>query len=253
MDGHGLEVEGRSNAIDVLRSASALSTNYVDLTRRGLTELPRDFPCCPKLEVSTEVKNKKIKTRTHTWYPHWQYFMFLHSIQSFYLEGNALVLLPESLFLQCSFLRWLDLRNNALENLPSAVCHLKSVWPALVAVYGITCEILWTVLHVWQRSLRTLLLEGNKIVSLPVDLCKLRMNSFLKHNARTHTYTPSLSRSLLLSKVKVRFPHNSFSGKLAKLNGLSLAGNPLQFPPQQVIQQGTKVCNSCMHIYQPSV
>ena len=55
MGDRSLEVEGHSNGIEMLRSASALSSNCVDLTRRGITELPHDFPSCPKLEVSTEL------------------------------------------------------------------------------------------------------------------------------------------------------------------------------------------------------
>ena len=56
MGDRSLEVEGRSNAIEMLRSASALSSNSVDLTRRSITELPHDFPSCPKLEVSMDAE-----------------------------------------------------------------------------------------------------------------------------------------------------------------------------------------------------
>ena len=50
-----LEAEGHSNVMEMLRSASALSSSCVDLTRRGITELPHDFPSCPKLEVSAKL------------------------------------------------------------------------------------------------------------------------------------------------------------------------------------------------------
>ena len=40
--------------------------------------------------------------------------------------------------------------------------------------------------------------------------------------------------------------HMSFIGNLKRLNGLSLSGNPLQYPPKDIVQQGTK--ESCIHL-----
>lgn len=39
------------NVQDFILSASALSTSSLDLSRKGITELPLDIPGCSKLEV----------------------------------------------------------------------------------------------------------------------------------------------------------------------------------------------------------
>ena len=46
-----LEVEGHSAVADLLRSASALSISTLDLSRRGLREIPVDFPVLTNLEA----------------------------------------------------------------------------------------------------------------------------------------------------------------------------------------------------------
>lgn len=63
-----------------------------------------------------------------------------------YLENNALAEIPEELFPSLQNLEWLDVRNNQLKSLPK---NIKS-----------------------HSSLHTLLLQGNKIQVLPLELCK---------------------------------------------------------------------------------
>ncbi|KAK3554142.1 hypothetical protein QTP70_019074, partial [Hemibagrus guttatus] len=61
-----------------------------------------------------------------------------------YLEGNELSSLPDNLFSRLPHLLWLDLRNNQLICLPADIGQ--------------------------HRCLKTLLLEGNLITELPVEL-----------------------------------------------------------------------------------
>lgn len=63
-----------------------------------------------------------------------------------YLENNNLCELPKELFIILSHLQWLDIRNNQLTDLPTSI---KS-----------------------HPSLETILLQGNKIEKLPLELCK---------------------------------------------------------------------------------
>lgn len=63
-----------------------------------------------------------------------------------YLENNNLRELPKELFVLLTHLQWLDIRNNQLTNLPTSI-QLNS-------------------------SLETILLQGNKIEKLPLELCK---------------------------------------------------------------------------------
>ncbi|KAF7406511.1 hypothetical protein HZH68_005880 [Vespula germanica] len=66
-------------------------------------------------------------------------------IRMLYLENNALSEIPEELFPSLQNLEWLDIRNNQLKSLPK---NIKS-----------------------HSSLHTLLLQGNKIQVLPLELC----------------------------------------------------------------------------------
>ncbi|XP_070514970.1 leucine-rich repeat protein lrrA-like isoform X1 [Cardiocondyla obscurior] len=67
------------------------------------------------------------------------------TIQMLYLENNNLSELPEKLFVALQHLQWLDVRNNLLTSLPTSI---KS-----------------------HSSLETILLQGNKIEKLPLELC----------------------------------------------------------------------------------
>ncbi|XP_011871281.1 PREDICTED: uncharacterized protein LOC105563902 isoform X1 [Vollenhovia emeryi] len=67
------------------------------------------------------------------------------AIQMLYLEDNDLPELPEKLFVSLQHLQWLDVRNNLLTSLPTSI---KS-----------------------HPSLETILLQGNKIEKLPLELC----------------------------------------------------------------------------------
>ncbi|KYM88780.1 Leucine-rich repeat-containing protein 27 [Atta colombica] len=66
------------------------------------------------------------------------------AIQMLYLENNNLFELPERLFISLQNLQWLDVRNNLLTSLPTTI---KS-----------------------HPSLETILLQGNKIEKLPLEL-----------------------------------------------------------------------------------
>lgn len=66
--------------------------------------------------------------------------------QMLYLENNDLLELPKELFFFLPHLQWLDVRNNRLTELPTTI---KS-----------------------HPSLETILLQGNKIETLPLELCK---------------------------------------------------------------------------------
>ncbi|CAF3371409.1 unnamed protein product [Rotaria socialis] len=71
------------------------------------------------------------------------------SLQYLYLEGNGITKLPDHLFLQLPNLKWIDLRNNKITRIP-----------------GIGLDK--------NASLRYLLLSGNLIRTLPVELGKVK-------------------------------------------------------------------------------
>ncbi|XP_034948975.1 E3 ubiquitin-protein ligase LRSAM1-like [Chelonus insularis] len=68
-----------------------------------------------------------------------------HDIRMLYLENNNLQELPDELFTKLKSLQWLDVRNNQLKTLPSTIKN--------------------------HRCLETILLQGNQIERLPLELC----------------------------------------------------------------------------------
>ncbi|XP_063818247.1 leucine-rich repeat-containing protein 27 isoform X3 [Pseudophryne corroboree] len=68
-------------------------------------------------------------------------------IKNLHLEGNALCSLPDGLFLHLPYLVWLDLRYNEITSLPVTIGK--------------------------HRQLKYLLLEGNPIKTLPIELVEL--------------------------------------------------------------------------------
>ncbi|CAC5425933.1 unnamed protein product [Mytilus coruscus] len=97
----------------------------------------------------------------------------LSQLEYLYLEGNELCSLPDDFFDKLPNLVWLDIRRNGLLRLPSV----------------------YTGRH---QNLRNLLLEGNNLRSLPLEL-----------------------------------------GLIKSLNGLNISGNPIEFPPGEIIEKGT--------------
>lgn len=112
---------------------------YIDQSDQELTVFPlnllRDFPY---VRVSFFYKNK--------------FFVMMilsteeASIQMVYLASNNIEVLPGEIFTHLKHLQWLDVRSNLLESIPTAIK--------------------------WHSSLETLLIQDNRIESLPLELCK---------------------------------------------------------------------------------
>ena len=110
------------NVQDFILSASALSSPTLDLSRKGITELPENLPGCHKLEVGIVIMSSE-----QTSYSMRMCTFPCCAWQCLYLEGNKLTVLPDSLFTSCPNLRWLDLRNNKLVSIPSSIEKLRLV------------------------------------------------------------------------------------------------------------------------------
>nr|XP_060624652.1 leucine-rich repeat-containing protein 27 isoform X2 [Anolis sagrei ordinatus] len=105
----------------------------------------------------------------------------LFNLKHLHLEGNALSVIPEDLFHQLPNLVWLDLRYNKIKELPPGIgCH---------------------------KQLKTLLLEGNPIKRLPVELEmppveKLNLTDIMKSSMDLSDGWPSEEEMIRFQKLR---------------------------------------------------
>ncbi|XP_077992571.1 leucine-rich repeat-containing protein 27-like isoform X2 [Glandiceps talaboti] len=90
--------------------------------------------------------------------------MQLDHIEYLYMEGNNISEIPSDFFESLPKLKWLDLRNNQLQNLPPTVGN--------------------------HSCLKTLLLEGNQIKELPAELGLLETLTGLNLHSNPLTFPP---------------------------------------------------------------
>ncbi|XP_038049675.1 leucine-rich repeat-containing protein 27-like isoform X2 [Patiria miniata] len=107
------ETATHEDVLNAIAVAKALGAITLDISRKGLTHIPH------------------------------QVFLLEH-LEYVYLEGNAISYVPSELFVMLANMKWLDLRNNQVQELPASIGE--------------------------HRCLKTLLLEGNQLRELPCEL-----------------------------------------------------------------------------------
>ncbi|CAH8857200.1 unnamed protein product [Trichobilharzia szidati] len=128
-------VESTENDIlERISEASAKSSTYLDLSSSKLKEIP------------SQVLN-------------------ISNLQKLYLANNCLEALTPEILKSLSHLRWLDLRDNCITNIPPEIKYLE--------------------------NLQTLLLDNNKITILPVELGFLEKLSVLHHRNNPIEFPPA--------------------------------------------------------------
>jgi len=140
----------------------------------------------------------------------------LANLQVLHVQQNKLTKLPPSLGQVCNLVV-LNLEHNQLTSLPNELNHLK--------------------------NLTTLLLANNKLEQLPAtitDLDKLELLHVANNEVKE---LPEDDLSCMVSLKQLNIANNKvkmlpFSLARLPLQGLSLSGNPLVFPPMSVCRQG---------------
>ncbi|MGH0132445.1 UNVERIFIED_CONTAM: hypothetical protein FKN15_035952 [Acipenser sinensis] len=103
-------------------------------------------------------------------------------IENLYLEGNEISSLPDHFFSELSNLVWLDLRNNKISCLPPGIGQ--------------------------HRCLKTLLLEGNPIKELPIELAmppieKLKLTGLVKSSLELSEEWPNDEEMKRFEKLRM--------------------------------------------------
>lgn len=128
--------DGVEEAVEqLINTASALGSTTIDLSKKRLTRIPPEVLNLQQLEV-TFAATLVCRDRTsigcltvHCLPKRTQTLMPLinsnvscfYSFQFLYLEGNAISSFPEELFDCLPNLRWLDLRNNRISEIPPII------------------------------------------------------------------------------------------------------------------------------------
>lgn len=130
----------------LINTASALGSTTIDLSKKRLTQVPPDVLNLQQLEVNLmaifiifiyhlwtarlpliavivfDNFHKWLSKKKKEAYSSLQiHFALLCHFQFLYLEGNSISSLPEELFDCLPNLRWLDLRNNRIAEIPSVI------------------------------------------------------------------------------------------------------------------------------------
>ncbi|CAK9823668.1 Leucine-rich repeat-containing protein 27 [Anthophora retusa] len=118
-----------------LKNSPKSSKSSVHLT----SVVPRKQPLCN--DTFADFSNTDIKQFPYNvlnYFPH---------LRMLYLSNNSLTELPDEVFTYLRYLEWLDVRNNKLSSLPVTIK--------------------------WHGFLETILLQGNNVEHLPLELCTL--------------------------------------------------------------------------------
>ena len=140
----------------------------------------------------------------------------LVNLQVLHVQQNKLTKLPPSFGLLCSLVV-LNLEHNQLTSLPNELQHLK--------------------------NLTTLLLANNKLEQLPATITDLDKLELLHVANNKIKELPEDDLSCMISLKQINIANNEikmlpFSLARLPLQGISLSGNPLVFPPMSVCRQG---------------
>ena len=160
-------------------------------------------------------------------------------LQHLIMCGNHLSSLSKQ-FINLTNLKVLSLQNNRFHDFPVQICHLNSLSILNLENNSINC--LPNEIGLLE-NLKELYLKSNKIVNMPPSICNL-LNLDILHIADNLLTTlpqnisglQNLKQLHLAQNKLVKLPESLSS--LSKLQGITLNGNPLRYPPLAVCRKG---------------
>ncbi|MEO1394637.1 MAG: COR domain-containing protein [Cyanobacteria bacterium J06634_5] len=211
--------------LKLIDEAAADGWPTLDLTRRGLSELP------PEIGQLTSLAYLDLSYNQLTTLP--ESVRQLTSLTSLNLRANQLTTLPESVG-QLTSLTSLDLSSNQLTTLPESVGQLTSLTSLDLRANQLTTlpESVGQL-----TSLTTLYLSSNQLTTLPESVGQLTNLTTLYLSSNQLTTLPESAGQLTsLTTLYLRYNQlttlpNCFQ-VFKRLETLDLRGNPLPIPPE---------------------
>jgi internalin A len=228
-----LQLMTQPELLDIIHQAARTKRKTLDLSGKGLTELPLELwqlTHLIKLDLSDN-QLKGIPTEVSQ----------LSDLQGLSLSKNRLTTLPAEVWGHLSNLVWLDLRFNRLTDLPAELGQLAN----LTQLYVDGNRLTELPAELGQlANLKTLDFRNNRLSQLPESLGQLiNLKRLYLDNNRLNQLPESLGR--LSSLISLYLDYNQLNqlppelGQMSNLTSLSLDQNPLTFPPPEIVEQGT--------------
>ncbi len=258
------EKMGREELVKVITEAARTGETRLDLSDRGITELPEEIGQLTRL---TELNLNGNQLRELP-----EEIGQLTSLKELHLRGNQLTKLPKEVG-QLTSLTRLDLDGNQLTELPKEIWQLTSLKELLLDRIQLT-EVPKEIGQL--TSLTRLDLDGNQLTELPKEICQLTSLTTLwvQNNQLTELpkeigqltnlkrlglFNNSIEDVGVLCGMKgleaVDLDHNEIRAiprEILDLGlefvwteegvgaGIGLHGNPLESPPAEIVKQGTE-------------
>ncbi len=227
------EKMGREELVKIITEAARAGKTELDLSGRGITELPEEIGQLTSLTTLYLFNNQLRELPKDIWQ--------LTRLRELRLYENQLTELPKEIG-QLTNLTGLFLFSNQLTELPKEIGQLTSLTELGLALNRLT-ELPKEIGQLTR--LTGLGLGGNRLTELPKEIGQpTRLTSlYLDHNQLT-----DLPKEIgqLTSLTRLYLGDNQLTelraevGKLEELEELTLEGNPLESPPPEIVEQGTK-------------
>lgn len=251
--------------VRILIEATEKRLDRVELKRRGLNVFPEGF-CKITTLVLVDLSDNKIQAVTDS-------IASLVDLETLDLSGNVLVSLPDSLGL-LKRLKFLNVSGNKLKCLPDSI----SMCSELIELDASYNQLIYLPTNFGYQlaNLQKMLVQLNKLRSLPSSVCELKSLRYLDVHFNELRSLPdalgdlknlevlnassnfsdlvSLPESIgeLTNLVELDVSNNQIKelpysfGSLQNLKKLNLDQNPLMEPPNEIVVQGVEAVKEYM-------
>jgi len=221
----------RDELLAILEEARRNNTTVLDLSERGITELPEEIACLTNLQRLSLSFNRL----THLS----EAVANFNDLRYLYLENNQLTHLPEAIA-NLNNLQVLSLSHNQLTHLPEAIANLNNLQHLDLANNQLT-ELLEAIANL--TNLETLYLENNQLTDLPEAIANLNNLQVLSLSHNQLTHLPEAIANLNHLQY-LKLPYNQLIhlpksiSYINNLQGLYLDGNPLNLALKTAYDRG---------------